>query len=316
VAKYRNDLPQMGNDVFLTDGGLETTLVFHKGMELPAIAAFVLLQNNKGIATLTDYFHKYISIAKKHSIGLVLETPTWRASSKWGAILGYSEEALESVNRKAIDLLMRIRDEHETDKTKLIISGCIGPKGDGYVIDEKMTADSAEKYHASQIETFSNTEADLVTAFTITYSDEAIGMVRAAKLVKMPIVIGFTVETDGKLPSRQTIKDAIETVDKATSNYASYYMINCAHPTHFQESLSGDESWKQRIQAVRANASTKSHAELNESEELDDGNPSELGRQYKLLRAQLNNLNVLGGCCGTDHRHVEAICQSIVGYKI
>lgn len=313
MAKYRNHLPQMGNDIFLTDGGLETTLVFHEGMDLPEFAAFVLMQSNEGMAVLEAYFHKYISIAKKHSIGLVLETPTWRASSKWGAILGYSEEDLESVNRRAIDFLIRVRDEHENDRTKLIISGCIGPKGDGYVIDERMTTDSAEKYHKTQISTFSNTEADLVTAFTLTYTDEAIGMVRAAQSVAVPIVIGFTVETDGKLPSGQTIRNAIEAVDEATSNYAAYYMINCAHPTHFQESIGGRDSWKLRIRAVRANASTKSHAELDEAEELDDGNPSELGRQYKELRGQLRNLNVLGGCCGTDHRHVEAICKSIIG---
>ncbi len=313
MAKYRYDLPQISNEIFLTDGGMETTFVFHNGIDLPEFAAFILMQNTEGRAILVDYFQRYISIAKEHSIGLVLETPTWRASSKWGAILGYSEEALERINRKAVELLVQIRDEHEIDKTKLVISGCIGPQGDGYAIDEMMTTKDAEKYHLPQIDTFGHTEADLVTAFTITYTDEAIGMVRAAQSVNMPIVIGFTVETDGKLPSGQTIKDAIETVDKVTSNYTAYYMINCAHPTHFQGSLSGNESWKLRIRAVRANASTKSHAELDEAEELDDGNPTELGRQYKELSAQLSNLNVLGGCCGTDHRHVEAICKSIVG---
>lgn len=313
MAKYRNDLPQMGDDLFLTDGGLETTLVFHEGIDLPEFAAFVLMQNDEGKAVLENYFHKYLAIAKEHGVGLILETPTWRASSKWGAILGHSEEALASVNRNAIDFLIRVRDEHENDKTKIVISGSIGPKGDGYVIDERMTPDSAENYHAIQIATFSQTDADLVTAFTLSYAEEAIGMVRAAQSVTMPIVIGFTVETDGQLPSGVSIKDAIEAVDKATRNYTAYYMINCAHPTHFQESLSGDESWKQRIRAVRANASTRSHAELDGADELDDGNPSELGRQYKALRNQLENLNVVGGCCGTDHRHVEAICKSLVG---
>jgi len=313
MAKYRYDLPQMSNEIFLTDGGMETVFIFHEGIDLPEFAAFVLMKNSEGRATLVDYFQKYISIAQEHCIGLILETPTWRASSKWGSILGYSEDALESVNREAIDLLIEIRNTHENDKTKLVLSGALGPKGDGYVIDEMMTADDAEKYHATQILTFSDTDADLVTAFTLTYTDEAIGMVRAAQSANIPIVIGFTVETDGKLPSGQSIEDAIETVDKATSNYTAYYMINCAHPTHFQDSLSGNEAWKQRIRAVRANASTKSHAELDEAEELDDGNPTELGRQYKELRVQLTNLNVLGGCCGTDHRHVEAICKSIIG---
>jgi len=313
MAKYRDDLPQMNNDIFLTDGGMETTFVFHEGIDLPEFAAFVLMANSEGRERILDYFQKYISIAKEHGLGIVLETPTWRASSKWGLILGYSEEALEAINKEAVELLISIRDMHESKKTKIVISGCVGPKGDGYVIDEMMTPEAAEQYHAIQIDTFSRAEADLVTAFTLTYTDEAIGMVRAAQAAKMPIVIGFTVETDGNLPSGQTIKDAIEAVDRTTNNHAAYYMINCAHPTHFQGSLSGNELWKQRIRAVRANASTMSHAELNEAEELDDGNPIELGLQYKQLRTQLGKLNVLGGCCGTDHRHVEAICKSIVG---
>lgn len=313
MAKYRFDLPQMSNEIFLTDGGMETVFVFHKGMDLPEFAAFVLMKSSEGRATLVDYYQKYISIAREHGVGMILETPTWRASSKWGAILGYSEDALESINRAAIDLLVEIRDTHENDKTKLVVSGALGPKGDGYIIDEMMTVDNAEKYHATQILTFSDTDADLVTAFTLTYADEATGVVRAARSANIPIVIGFTVETDGKLPSGQSIKDAIETVDKATGNYTAYYMINCAHPTHFQEALNSDESWTQRIRAVRANASKKSHAELDEAEELDDGNPAELGREYKQLRLQLGNLNILGGCCGTDHRHVEAICKSIIG---
>jgi S-methylmethionine-dependent homocysteine/selenocysteine methylase len=312
MAKYRNDLPLMGNDIYLTDGGLETTLVFHEGIDLPEFSAFVLLKNDEGRKTLVKYFQKYVSIAHEHEVGFILESPTWRASSKWGKLLGYSDDALEKLNREAIRLLSIVRDEYENDKAKIVISGCIGSKGDGYAIDEKMTVDEAEKYHASQIATFSHTEADLVSAFTLTYAEEAIGIVRAAQLVKMPVVIGFTVETDGKLPSGQSIEDAIETVDNATNNYTAYYMINCAHPTHFQGVLSGDESWKKRIRAVRANASAKSHAELDEAEELDDGNPLELGRQYKELRAQLNNLNIFGGCCGTDHRHVEAICKTII----
>jgi len=312
-GKYRNNLSLMGDEYFITDGGLETTLIFHEGVELPQFAAFVLLQNDEGRETLGKYFQTYASIANEHEVGFILESPTWRASSKWGKLLGYSVDSLENINREAIKLLTIVRNDNECDKTKIVISGCIGPAGDGYVIEEKMSIDQAEEYHFPQISTFSKTEADLVSAYTMNYVEEAIGIVRAAQSVKIPVVIGFTVETDGKLPSGQTIKDAINAVDEATNNYTTYYMINCAHPTHFQGALNGDESWKQRIRAVRANASTRSHAELDEAEVLDDGNPSELGRQYRELKAQLSKLNVLGGCCGTDHRHVEAICKAING---
>jgi len=312
MAKYRNNLPQLNNEIYLTDGGLETTLVFHKGIELPEFASFVILQNEEGRKVLREYYQKYVSIAAEHEVGFILESPTWRTSSKWGKLLDYSDEALEKNNRQSITFLSQIRDDNERSKIKIVISGCIGPKGDGYLIDEKMSPDEAEKYHTPQITTFSHTEADLVTAFTLNYNEEAIGIVCAAQDSKIPIVIGFTVETDGKLPSGQTIKDAIETVDNATNKYAAYYMINCAHPTHFLGALDGDESWKQRVRAVRANASLLSHAELDEAEELDDGHPAELGHQYKELKNQLQNLNVLGGCCGTDHRHIEAIYHSII----
>lgn len=315
MTKYRDDLPLIGDDIFLIDGGLETTLVFHERMELPEFAAFVLLQNEQGRKKLVEYFNTYLSLAKRYGVGFVLESPTWRASSRWGGLLGYSEQELEKINRQAISLLGAIRDEQESDSTRIVISGCIGPKGDGYVIDEKMTENDSERYHLQQITTFSNSEADLVSAYTISYVEEAIGIVRAARSVKMPVVIGFTVETDGRLPSGQSIEEAIETVDMATGSSTAYYMINCAHPTHFRDALDGAGSWKRRIRAVRANASSKSHAELDEAEELDAGSPSELGQQYRELKAQLINLTVLGGCCGTDRRHIQAICEVMIGKR-
>ena len=174
-----------------------------------------------------------------------------------------------------------------------------------------MSAEEAEEYHSTQIKTFSETEADMVTAITMNYVEEAIGIAQAAKAFGMPVAISFTVETDGKLPTGQTLKDAIESVDEATGNYPAYFMINCAHPTHF-ESVLNSESWTKRIRGIRANSSTKSHEELDESVELDEGNPSELGLQYQQLSGKLKNLNVLGGCCGTDHRHIEEICKTFL----
>lgn len=310
MAKYRINLPQMSGDIFLTDGGLETTLVFHEGINLPEFAAFVLLENEEGRNTLRKYFRKYLSIAKERNVGFILESATWRSNLDWGEKIGYTSEALANINHKAIQLLQELRDEYETDKFKIVISGCVGPRGDGYNVGKKMKEEDAQKYHATQISTFSETEADMVSAFTMTYAEEAIGIARAAKHSGMPVVISFTVETDGKLPSGQKLKDAIEQVDKATENAPSYYMINCAHPTHFKETLTGSELGMNRIRGIRANASTMSHAELDEAEKLDDGNPSELGSQYNELRNSLINLNVLGGCCGTDHRHVEEICKA------
>ena len=313
MAKYRNKLPQLSNGIFLTDGGIETTLIFHEGLELPDFAAFHLLRDKEGYEALRKYFRTYAALARNYEVGFILESPTWRANLDWGMNLDYSEKELADVNRKAIDLLKEIRNEFEDEKTKMVISGCIGPRGDGYNPTNVMSAEEARQYHTAQISIFSETDADMVTAITMNYVDEAIGITKAAKSIGMPVAISFTVETDGKLPTGQTLKDAIESVDEATSNTPAYYMINCAHPAHFESVLIADEPWLERIRGIKANASTKSHAELNDSEELDEGNPVELGRQHRELLSKLKNLNVLGGCCGTDHRHVEEICKACVG---
>jgi len=194
----------------------------------------------------------------------------------------------------------------------MVISGCVGPRGDGYDPAHVMSAEEAERYHAEQIRVFAATAADVVTAITMTNVPEAIGVTRAARAAGMPVVISFTVETDGRLPTGDSLKDAIERVDAATGEGPAYYMINCAHPTHFEGALAGGEPWARRLRGLRANASTKSHAELDEAEELDDGNPAELGAQYRALRDRLPHLVVLGGCCGTDHRHIGAIASACV----
>ena len=232
MQRYGNDLPQLSGDLFLTDGGIETTLIFHDGLDLPEFAAFDLLKDEEGFGALRRYFRTYAAIAAKYQVGFILESATWRASSDWGAKIGYSADDLKVKNQQAIELLDEIRAEYEDVNTKMVISGCIGPRGDGYNPSDFMTEEEAERYHKVQIETFSATNTDMVTAITMTYFEEAVGITRAAKSLGMPVVISFTVETDGKLPSGQSLKDAIQKADEATSNYPAYYMINCAHPTH------------------------------------------------------------------------------------
>ena len=312
MANYRQNLPQLDNNgIFLTDGGIETTLIFHEGFDLPYFAAFDLLKSEAGRDALYNYFSTCAAIANRNGVGFVLESATWRASVDWAEKLGYTWDELVEANQEAIAILEDVRDEYETSNSKMVISGCIGPRGDGYSPAEQMTIDEAQMYHIAQIETFAQTSADMVTAITMTYTDEAIGLTQAAKTMGMPVAISFTVETDGRLPSGETLQEAIEKVDAVTDAYPAYYMINCAHPSHFDHVL-GDEAWVDRIQGLRANASVKSHAELDEAEELDDGNPHELGHQYQMLIERLPNLKVLGGCCGTDHRHIEQICLACV----
>lgn len=310
MAKYRNQLPQLDGSVFLTDGGIETTLIFHDGFDLPHFAAFDLLRHDKGRHALRRYYQRYTEIAKTHNVGFVLESATWRASRDWGAKLGYSADDIADANRDAIALLTELRADNETDSTPIVISGCVGPRGDGYDPGDVMTAVDAHAYHSHQIGAFASSDADMITAITMTNINEAVGLTRAAAQFEMPVVISFTVETDGRLPSGDSLHSAIESVDSLTDNPPAYYMINCAHPTHFEERLTDGGLWLDRIRGLRANASCKSHAELDEAEELDEGNPMELGTQHRALRQKLQRLNVFGGCCGTDHRHVEAICTA------
>ncbi len=285
----------------IADGGLETTLIYHHGADLPDFAAFVLLDDERGIELLRGYYAPYVEIARRVHVRAILDTPTWRANADWGARLGYDTSALTDVNRRAVELLDSVR--RESPDVEIAISGCIGPRGDGYAVGETMTPDEAESYHAPQVQALAH--ADLVSALTMTYPAEAVGVVRAARAAALPVVISFTVETDGRLPSGQTLADAVAEVDAGTDGAAEYFMVNCAHPSHFAHVLPVE-----RIRGIRANASTMSHAELDAAEELDEGDPAELARDFARV-SRLQHLEIVGGCCGTDHRHVAAIAAAL-----
>lgn len=310
MSRYRNDLPQL-YDTFITDGGLETTMIFHEGLDLPHFATVVMLREEVGRDILRRYYLRYIELARAHRVGIVLDTATWRASPDWGWSLGCDAEELAGLNRRAVELLESIRQAHASAATPIVLSAQLGPRGDGYVAGMRMSAAQARDYHAVQIGTFAATSADLVSAYTLNYVDEAIGIVEAARAHAMPVAISFTVETDGRLPSGEGLAEAIHRCDEATDGYAAYYMINCAHPEHFAHVLDGNPLLARRLRGVRANASRCSHAELDDSSELDTGDPEELGRQYADLRRRIPGLTVLGGCCGTDHRHIDAIARQL-----
>ena len=299
----------------LTDSGLETWLVFHRGVDLPDFAAFPLLDDANGRALLREYFEDHLRIAQGVKSAIVLETPTWRANFDWGARLGYDADALDRVNRDAVAFLREIGEGFRG--VEVIVSGNIGPRGDGYSPEELLTPADAAEYHRAQIRTFASARADRVTMLTATHAGEAIGVVQAAVEVGVPVVIAFTVETDGRLPSGQPLHEAIAEVDAATNGAALHFGINCAHPDHFDEALNVDDDDAavkaiSRIALLRSNASRASHAELDEAEELDDGDPAELASLYSGLRARHPHISVLGGCCGTDSRHVAAIARACI----
>jgi S-methylmethionine-dependent homocysteine/selenocysteine methylase len=306
---HHTHLPHQSPVPFITDGGLETTLVFHEKLDLPCFAAFPLLKDAAGRELLRNYYRSYAQLALRFGAGFVLESTGWRGNPDWAAKLGYSSAELDAANRDGIRLMHEILAEYETPDSPMVISGAVGPRGDGYKIGTTMTPEQAARYHTPQLRCYQDAGADLVSAFTLTYAEEALGIANAAAALGIPAVISFTLETDGRLPSGLTLREAIELVDARATQPPAYYMINCAHPTHFAAELPVGAPWLERIVGLRANASCRSHAELDESPDLDAGNPAELGRQYRQLREILPRLNVLGGCCGTDLRHLEAICE-------
>jgi S-methylmethionine-dependent homocysteine/selenocysteine methylase len=298
-------LPPASGLSFVTDGGLETDLIYLRGVDLPEFAAFPLLDSESGSALLRAYFEDYVAIARDSGRALLLETPTWRASPDWGSLLGYSADELARVNAASVELLGALRERHREALHAVLVSGSIGPRYDGYSADARVEPEVAADYHAGQLAAFATAGADLATAYTLTHVGEAIGIVRAARAVGLPIAISFTVETDGRLPSGSTLAAAIEDVDAAAP--PDYYLVNCAHPSHIERALTEPGGWTERIAGTRGNASLASHAELDAATELDDGDPDEFAAAQVRLAERLPQLSIVGGCCGTDARHVARL---------
>jgi len=310
MARYRNALPQLSGDVYLTDAGVETDLIFNHGIEIREFAAHTLLPDASGRAALENYFRGFLSLARDTGAGFILDSQTWKAHMHWADDLGASEDDLRAANSESISFIAGLRDEFASNEGPIVLNAIIGPRGDAYAPEEDVAAHEAEEYHHRQLGWLAETDVDMVTGATFTQSDEAIGFVRAARDVGLPVVMSFTVETDGKLPSGQSLGEAITAVDEQTDAGAAYFMVNCAHPDHFSHVL-GDFGWARRILGLRCNASRMSHEELDNSETLDDGDPVELGGQYREFKAIMPWLNVFGGCCGSDLRHVTQIAKSI-----
>ena len=311
-------LPQLDR-LFLADAGLEPDMIYNRGFDLPCFSSVMLLRSGEGRAALELYFREFIELARRSGTGCLLETATWRASADWAPKLGLGLDELDGLNSAAVALLLGLRADYAGQSPDIVVSGCIGPRGDGYDPGAIMSRAGAEAYHIRQARVLAAAGADMLSAITMTNVNEAIGIVRAARETGLPVAISFTVETDGRLPTGDRLADAIAEVDAATDAYAAYYMVNCAHPTHFAEALLSGETWLSRIRGIRANASRCSHDELDAMTELDDGDPAEFGALYHDLYERLPGLTVMGGCCGTDIRHIASIaarCAPLAGRRL
>ena len=310
MAMFRTGLPQLDGGLYLTDAGIETDLIFNKGIEIREFAAHTLLPNESGRQAIADYFRGFLGLAAEIGAGFVLDSQTWKAHLHWADALQASDADLADANRDSIMFIAGLRSEFSDNAAPIVLNGIIGPRGDAYAPDVAIAAAEAEEYHAKQIGWLADTDVDMVTAMTFTQSDEAIGVVRAAEAAGLPIVVSFTVETDGSLPTGESLGHAIEAVDAATNGSAAYFMVNCAHPDHFCDVVV-DAEWTHRIRGIRCNASRMSHAELDQAEVLDDGDIYELADGYRNLIDSMPWLNIIGGCCGSDLRHVTEIARML-----
>ena len=303
-------LPQLTGDPFLTDAGCETDIIFNRGTPIREFAAHTLLEEEPGRSVLADYYRGFLTLARDSGTGMVLDAPTWKAHPHWASDLGVEPEELARANRDAVAFSRSLADEFSDAAAPIVVNGLVGPRGDAYAPDRVLAVEEARQYHRAQIGWLADAGADMVTALTFTSSDEAVGVVLAAGEVGIPVVVSFTVEIDGRLPSGEALGHAIEAVDAATDHAASYFMVNCAHPDHILGAIDDSAVWD-RVQGLRCNASRQSHAELDEAEVLDDGDPQEFAEGYVSLSKVLPSLNVYGGCCGSDIRHVAAVVQTL-----
>lgn len=289
---------------FVTDGGLETDLIHHHGVELPQFAAFPLLDDTEGRRLLRQYYDGYARVAAETGCGLVLEAPTWRANPDWGARLGYGADDLDRINTDAIGFLREIAETWRDDVAVIVLAGMVGPRGDGY-LTSTIGPEAAEDYHLPQVRALARAGVDLVAAYTLSSVGEAVGIARAGRRAGVAVSIAFTVETDGRLADGTTLAAAIEAVDADCPPL--HYGLNCAHPRHIAPGLATPGNWRERIRVLRVNASSLSHAELDESDHLHDGVPADLAVEVAQVRLLLPGVRVVGGCCGTDVRHVAAM---------
>jgi S-methylmethionine-dependent homocysteine/selenocysteine methylase len=302
MAKYRTRLPQLGNRAFITDGGLETSLIADHGWKLPALEAFTLVDSERGRESIRAFYEPYLQMAVRYDRGFILESPTWRANPDWAGRVGYDRKMLELANRTAVSLMERLRASHENSDSPMPISGCVGPRGDGYDAEDWMSANEAQAYHTFQIDVLADTEADMITALAMTNINEAIGIVRAAQQAKMPVAVSFTIEEDGRLPSGETLKDAILAVDGATRSAPIYYMANCAHPEYFVDMLTPGETWTERVRGLRANA-----FDVEAVQGRKIVNKEEFLKMCRDLLETFRHINIVGGCRNVDHAHIKQI---------
>lgn len=307
-------LPSPNGPIFLTEAGIETYIEYKMGFPLKHFCLFDLLNNPRATAAITDYYRNLLDVAKTHKTGMILCGLHYRASPDWGALMEYTPEALAEINIRAVKLLQSLADAYRSDSLPVLISACIGPRGDAYQLNQTLTVESAEAYHTIQIQTVKDAGADIITALTLNSVDEAIGITKAAQTIGIPVVISFTVDETSRLKTGPSLKQAIEQTDAATNAGPTYYMLNCSHPVDFEPALEPG-NWITRLNGIRPNASALDKGTLCKLGHLEEGDPIALGQQMGTLASRFPHISVWGGCCGTDAVHINEIAKNVLATR-
>jgi len=303
--------PRLENKFYLTEGGSETEILYKWSFELPEFAMFTLLDDPEADNVIRGMFRRYFDVAAEHGTAMLLNGHDYRASPDWGAKLGYSSEDLRNVQHRVIRFLDDLRAEYADRVSDVYIAACIGPRGDAYGTGGDISADESEDYHSVQLHNLDGTAADMAVAATFNNVPEAIGVIRAANSIGIPIGVSLTLTPEGRLRSGPSLREAIETIDEASGGGAVWFGTNCAHPVEFEPALADAGPWLERLRYIRPNAAKMDKIALCSLGHLEDGDPVELGQQMGEVARRFPRVDILGGCCGTDERHLSQIAQNV-----
>ena len=303
-------LPRVDGTYYLTEGGIETEIMYKYGFELPHFAMFPLLDNPEALTAMKGIWQRSLRAAADNGFNAIMNGVDYRASPDWGALLGYTPDGLASMQMRAIDFLRDVARDFEQDIDTIIISGTIGPRGDAYSRNETITADVAEEYHSVQLATLKKAGVDMAWAMTFNNIPEAVGTIRAAENTGIPIAMGLSLDSSSRLNSGPSMAEAVPEIDAQTNSAAAFFGLNCSHPLEFEPALDGGE-WMKRLRSIRPNASPMDKIALCKIGHLEDGDPDELAQQMLDVARRMPHMDIFGGCCGTDERHLSKIAATV-----
>lgn len=303
--------PREDGLLYLAEGGVETEIMYRHGHRLREFAMFELMDDPAAVTDMRDMYRRYLDVAARHGFAVLMAGFDYRASPDWGDKLGYSPEGLREMQHKCIDFLRDAARPYADQLPRVAVAGCIGPRGDAYALNHDITAEEAEAYHAIQMDTLRDCGVDIVWAATINNVPEAVGIARAAAAAGLPLNLSFTLDSDHRLQSGPSLREAIEATDaQAGAAQPDSYGINCSHPLEFEPALEPGD-WVRRIRSLRPNAAKMDKVALCQLGHIEEGDPEDLGRTMGDLARRMPDVDIWGGCCGTWDKHFDRIAHHV-----